>query len=231
MFIVLNMRSGASSSDLTARARIRDAAVLRYAVDGFGAPLRLIAADAGVSAALVIHHFGSKDALRRECDEHVLGLIREAKHEGIDDVASGKGFLERFATADRFAPLVGYVLRSLQDGGPVARGFVQHMLDDADAYVGAAVAAGVAVPSRDEKARVRFLTLSSLGALLLSITLDPPSDPSDLTAYLRRFFDEMTLPMLELYAEGFLTTPRMLEDYLLYVPDAPTGDGPERRPA
>ena len=76
------------SEDLTARARIRDAAVARFGRDGFRAPVRAIAEDAGVSAALVIHHFGSKDALRAECDEHVLRVIRDGAHRRAEPVAT-----------------------------------------------------------------------------------------------------------------------------------------------
>ncbi|GAB2466719.1 TetR/AcrR family transcriptional regulator [Xylanimonas ulmi] len=216
------MRSARSrDDDLTTRARIRDAAVARFATDGFGASVRTVAGDAGVSAALVIHHFGSKDALRAECDAHVLAQVREAKLATIDRAAGGTSFLEAFASADAYAPLVGYVLRSLQEGGTVGQAFVEHLLADAEAYTAQAVASGLAVPSRDERARVRYLTLSSLGALLLSVTLNPPQDPGDLTAYVRRFFSESYLPILELYTEGFLTTRRMLDDYLEFVPDPP----------
>ena len=45
--------------------------------------MRAVAAEAGVSPALVIHHFGSKDALRAACDEHVLRVIREAETEAF----------------------------------------------------------------------------------------------------------------------------------------------------
>ncbi|MEX1037720.1 MAG: helix-turn-helix domain-containing protein, partial [Acidimicrobiia bacterium] len=48
--------------DLTAEARIRDAALARFPRDGFeGTTMRAIAEDAGVSAALVVHHYGSKE--------------------------------------------------------------------------------------------------------------------------------------------------------------------------
>ena len=47
-----------------ARDRLLEAARARFASDGFDrASLRAIAADAGVSPGLVIHHFGSKDGL------------------------------------------------------------------------------------------------------------------------------------------------------------------------
>ena len=82
------MRSATSpSDDLTARARIRDAAIRRFGADGFGASVRAIAAEAGVSPGLVIHHFGSKDALRASCDEHVLRVIREAETDAFTQSA------------------------------------------------------------------------------------------------------------------------------------------------
>jgi AcrR family transcriptional regulator len=211
-----------AAADLTARARIRDAAILRFAVEGFGASVRSIAADAGVSAGLVMHHFGSKDKLRAECDEHLLATIRELKRENVADAAAGQSFFQKFTSAEENAPIVGYVLRSLQDGSPLAREFIDHMVVDAVDYTREGVAAGVVVPSRDEAARARYLTLSALGALLLEVTLSPPSDPSDLVAIVRTYFTKSYLPMLELFTEGFLTSRRMLDDYLMYVSDPPS---------
>lgn len=230
MFSLLSMELNGRSAtpDLTARERIRDAAVLRFARSGFGAGIRTIAEDAGVSPALVIHHFGSKEKLRAACDEHVLAWTLETKRKNIRRATSGQ-LLEVLAQTDEFAPLVGYVLRSLQDGGPVAHAFVQHMIEDAEEYTTEAVEAGIVRPSRDEAARVRYLVLSALGALLLSVTLDPPDDPEDISATVRRFLADLYLPMLELFTEGFVTTRRMLDDYLLYIgdPPPPTADGDE----
>ncbi|MFI6425604.1 TetR family transcriptional regulator [Promicromonospora sp. NPDC050880] len=212
-------------ADRTARSRIRDAAISRFAVEGFGASVRSIAADAGVSAGLVMHHFGSKDRLRAECDAHLLATISRLKRENVEIVASGQSFFQRFAAAEENAVILGYVLRSMQDGGELAREFLAHMVDDAVGYARDGVAAGVLVPSRDEAARARYLTLSSLGALLLEVTLDPPSDPGDLTAIVRDYMTNSYLPMMELFTEGFLTSRRMLDEYLLYVPDPPSRDG------
>ncbi|MCA5891874.1 TetR/AcrR family transcriptional regulator [Isoptericola sp. NEAU-Y5] len=218
------MRSASAEPDTGTRARIRDAAVLRFAKSGFGASVRSIAAEAGVSPALVIHHFGSKDELHAACDEHVLAWIVETKRQNMGKAARGQ-LLEVLAQADDMAPLVGYVLRSLQAGGSVGRTFVEHMIDDAEQYTAEAVADGIVRPSRDERARVRYLVYSSLGALMLSVTMNPPEDPEDVNAAVRAFTDDLYLPMLEMFTEGFLTTRRMLDDYLLYVSDPPGTGG------
>lgn len=218
------MRSVRSSrdappADLTTRARIRDAAILRFGRDGFGTALRTIAADADVSAGLVIHHFGTKEKLRQACDAHVLEEIRHAKHDSIVQTGGGK-FLEYFSTAEQFAPIFAYVVRSLQQGGPLARSFVDHMVEDAVSYMSEAVVAGVIVPSRDEEARARYLVLSSLGAAMLGLTLDA-QEGSDVSTLMRRHYDAIVLPALEIFSEGLLTTRRMLDDYLTYVGDPP----------
>lgn len=213
------MRS--APADPTTRERIRDAAILRFARDGFGASIRSIANDAGVSPALVIHHFGSKDELHAQCDERVLAEIRAAKNETIDELASGQGILHRFAAADEYAPMLGYVLRSLQDGGPVGRTFIEQMIEDAVGYTKHGIEAGLIKPSRDETARARYLVLSALGTLMLELTLNPPKDPSDISGMVRGFLSTSYLPMIELYTQGVFTTRRMLDEYLLYVPDPP----------
>ena len=48
------------------RDEIAEAAVRCFARDGFGASLRTVAGEAGVSAALIVHHFGSKQNLLLE---------------------------------------------------------------------------------------------------------------------------------------------------------------------
>jgi TetR/AcrR family transcriptional regulator, regulator of cefoperazone and chloramphenicol sensitivity len=71
---ILYMRS--VPDDRTARAAIRDEALRLFADHGpDGVTVRQIAAAAGVSPGLVLHHFGSKEGLRRAVDEHVLGLF------------------------------------------------------------------------------------------------------------------------------------------------------------
>jgi AcrR family transcriptional regulator len=106
--------------DLTGRARIRDAALEEFAAHGVrGATIRGIAARAGVSPALVQHHFGTKDRLRRACDAHVLGYIRrEASAALHEDALNDPGYLRE---ALRTAPRVQrYLARALVDDSPDA---------------------------------------------------------------------------------------------------------------
>ncbi|KAJ8145198.1 hypothetical protein OY671_001698 [Metschnikowia pulcherrima] len=170
VFSLLNMRSEqppragrarpapSGTDDLTTRARIRDAAISRFARDGFGAPSRTIAADAGVSAALVVHHFGSKDGSRRACDAYVFDAVRAAKTDAIspqDPAAGPMASFTQLAGIEDYAPVFEYTSRSLQAGGDLARSFVEHLTQVTLEYMEDGVAAGVIRPSRDEPARAR----------------------------------------------------------------------------
>ena len=206
---MLNVRS---VDDLTTRARIREAAVRRFAVDGFGVPVRVLAADAGVSAALVIHHFGSKDALRQECDGYVLRTLRELEAKSVVG-ASPADMLAQLAAVEEHAPFAGYVVQALLAGGDLAVSFLDAMAADAEVYLEQAVAAGTIRPSRDPAARARFLTAVGMGALLVHLRWHPVPD-GDLGAALRHYADVAALPGLELYTEGLLADRGALDAYL-----------------
>src|SRR5580693_192014 len=129
------------SADLTATARIRDAAIEQFGQHGFDVGLRTIAEAAGVSAALVIHHFGSKDGLRKACDDFVAEEIRSSKSEAIrsNDPAT---WLAQMAEIESYAPLTAYLVRSLQAGGELATLLWQRMTEDAEEYMAEGVRAG-----------------------------------------------------------------------------------------
>jgi AcrR family transcriptional regulator len=108
-------------SDMTARARIRDSAIGYVGRHGFrSATVRAIAADAGVSPALVIHHFGSKDGLREACDAHVTGLIDELTGRAADNLGAGDT-LDLINATPNLAPLVPYVVQTINEGGDFAQ--------------------------------------------------------------------------------------------------------------
>ncbi|BDZ64133.1 TetR family transcriptional regulator [Agromyces mangrovi Wang et al. 2018] len=209
--------------ELSTRARIRAAAIDRFARDGFGVGVRAIADDAGVSAASVIKTFGSKEALRAACDAYVFRTVREAKRDVLAEPGAPGAFLGQLARIDEYRPLVGYVLRSIQDGGPHAAEFVDHMVADALEYIAEGVAAGTIVPSRDEEARARYLMGAVFGAIMLDgLRPGAAANPGD---GMLRAIEHTALPALELMTEGFLTDRALLDTYLEYMPDPPEGGG------
>ena len=223
------MRTATASSsrpeaDLTARARIRDAAIAAFADEGFSASVRTIAARAGVSPGLVTHHFGSKEALHADCDEEVLRRYREAKRDSITNPATHLPNV--YADLEQYGPIMVYLLRSILVGGQAGRQFIEHMMNDARGYMAEAVATGVVRPSRDEEARLRYLTYQSLGAILIEFVLDPQSwsQPSELA--IRNLERSSFLPTLELFTEGLLTSSDMLDGYLDFLQSRrPVTDG------
>lgn len=103
-------------ADLTARARIRDAAMNQFGEHGFErATIRGIAATAGVSSGLVRHHFGSKEALRDACDAHLIRALERINDQVRDDPAPGDVNYVAVAGA-AFGPHRRYVARALTDG-------------------------------------------------------------------------------------------------------------------
>lgn len=209
------------------------AAIGRFSREGFGAPLRAIAADAGVSAALLVKRYGSKEALRAAADEAVLEWIRRVKSESIGSAARGTLMLTLPAAQREASVLLGYIVHAVLDGGALGRHLLEQMVADAEGYIAEAVAQGLARPSRDEHARARYLVQSGLGSLLVSTLLGPSAAPPaggapltgtpstdgadtdrDVLAMLHRLEEETTLPALELYTEGFFTGPAVFEQYL-----------------
>jgi AcrR family transcriptional regulator len=124
-----------TAEDLTARARIRDAALVEFGTRGVArATIRGIAERAGVSPALVQHHFGTKDGLRAACDAHVLEFFRTRTAAGLDDGRLGDpGFLGAvYATAP---PVVHYLARALVDGSPAAATVFDELVDLTERYL------------------------------------------------------------------------------------------------
>lgn len=165
----------ASAEDLTAKARIFDAAIEAFARHGDKASVRGIAEAAGVSAGLVIHHFGSKPALRKACDEEVLRRYHDFKIRALLSPATAMGSAD--LVTDEAATMLVYMLRCLVDGGPTARSFMQHLLVETETLMKASLDMGVINPSINETARTEFWSRQTLGYMLLTYLLEQPQDP------------------------------------------------------
>lgn len=102
--------------DLTARARIRDAALRHFGEYGFeGATTRGIAETAGVSRGLLRHHFGTKQALREACDEHLVKLIGRINEQARSSAPTSGMNSIAVATA-ALGPYQQYLARALTEG-------------------------------------------------------------------------------------------------------------------
>ncbi|WDF33412.1 TetR family transcriptional regulator [Arthrobacter agilis] len=195
--------------DLTAVARIRDAALSRFAATGYsGTSIRAIAADAGVSAALVIHHFGSKEALRSACDDHLLDHITGSDLPHLADTAAAhRGIRDAMGNLSENRVLFAYLGRMLTDGGPVA----EHLFDRLVALTRHTIEDGAADGTMrsfdDPEVLAVVLTAQGLANLVLGAhvarslgvqELDPPT------------VGRMALPLLELYTHGLYSDDTIL---------------------
>jgi AcrR family transcriptional regulator len=220
------------ASDLTARARIRDAAIASFAEQGFEASYRTIAQAAGVSPGLITHHFGSKQALRAECDAEVLRRYQTLKSSSVADPS---GYLfKHLAEPGPAAQLTVYMLRAIHAGGRPSHEFLEHLIDNAREIMQASVSSGLVRPSRDEEARTRYLAYQTMGALLIQFLTAPDPSPDAFVESMRSQQQDQILPTLELFTEGLLTSHRTLDDYLAYIKDPPNAQAtpnPEERTA
>lgn len=199
-----------SADDLTAAARIRDAAIEQFGQNGFDVGLRAIAKGAGVSAALVIHHFGSKEGLRRACDEFIAESVRTSKSESLQ-TSDPAAWFAQMAEIESFAPMMAYLVRSMQTGGDLAKSLWHNMIDNAEQYMAEGVEAGTIKPSRDPKARARYLAMTGGGGFLLYLQMH--DNPSDVRAVLNDYAQDMVLPALEMYTQGLLTDSTMYDAF------------------
>lgn len=199
------------SVDLTAAARIRDAAIEQFGQHGFSVGLRTIAEAAGVSAALVIHHFGSKEGLRKACDDYIAEEIRTGKSEAMRSSDPATWFAA-MAEIEEYAPLMTYLVRTMQTGGDLANTLWRRMIDNAEVYLAEGVQNEILKPSRDPQARAKYLAITGGGGFLLYLQMH--ETPTDLRAVLRDYANDMILPALELYTEGLMADRTMYEAFL-----------------
>jgi AcrR family transcriptional regulator len=158
---------GPAYDDLTARARIRQAALAQFAEQGFErTTIRAIAAAAGVSAGLVRHHFGSKQALRDAVDAHVLAEIRWISDEIKKD--SERGDLAPSIVARQAVhPFQGYVVRSLTEGSAGMAAMFDEMVDLSAQWLAKMDENRTDQPMADIRTRAAVVNAMALGIPLL----------------------------------------------------------------
>jgi AcrR family transcriptional regulator len=213
VFSMLNMRSVNDGGDLTGKANIRNAALRLFAERGHDAvTMREIAAAAGVSPALVVHHFGSKEGLRAAVDEYAaqaFDALFSMDERDVAEAMSGDGgasVAEIFARAlPHGSPLPAYLRRLLLTNDPAGAALFGRWYALTCRLLDSMTEIGVARPAADPAVRAAFLLVNDLALLLLrnqiatAIGVDPLTPEG-----IARWASEATA----IYTKGaFLTAP------------------------
>jgi AcrR family transcriptional regulator len=197
--------------DLTARARIRNAAFALIAEHGVpAATVRAIARRAGVSPALVIHHYGSKQGVLDEISAVVVDVLETNTRQrdddtDIDPVRAHRRRQLRFERLLAEVPQLGaYVSRMVLDGTPDGLAWFRRMVDSMVAELAHREELGVARPPDDLRAAAAMLILLGFAPVLLRAALEHALDVDfDDEAARRRWWDaESELLTSPLYPTG-----------------------------
>jgi hypothetical protein len=100
----------------------------------------------------------------------------------------------------------------MQSGGELAKMLWRRMVDNAESYLEEGVRAGTLKPSRDPRARARYLAITGGGGFFTYLQMH--DTPTDLRAVLRDYSRDMVLPALELYTEGLMADRTMYDAFL-----------------
>jgi AcrR family transcriptional regulator len=158
--------------DLTARARIRHAAFELIATCGVRpATVRAIATAAGVSPALVLHHYGSKQGVVEAVEEWVQTLLRSstadegASRDPAEANARRSAAFERLLTG---TPLLqSYIRRMLLEESPEGLDWFARIVADGAKDLRRRERHGMARHSADVQAVAAILDVLALVPLLL----------------------------------------------------------------
>lgn len=205
------MSSAADEGDLTARATIRNAALRLFAERGHDAvTVREIAAAAGVSAALVVHHFGSKDGLRAAVDEYASKAFDALFAMDGQDLAAMLTGGNVTSMAELFArvfphgsPLPAYLRRLLLVNDPAGAALFGRWYALTRTLLDSMTEAGAVRPTGDPAVRAAFFLVNDLALILLrnqvaaAIGVDPLTPDG-----IARWAKEVTA----VYTEGAFTT-------------------------
>lgn len=193
------VRGPRPASDLTARARIRDAALGLFGTQGVATTtVRAVAEAAGVSPALVIHHFGSKDGLRRECDRFVIEDLLRKNEElaGSDLIGTMRQWL---AEPERFRPALDYFTRLLIDDSTAGADLFDQVVRSTTRMIADGTAAGTMNRTSDELMQAVLVAAYALVPLLLERHIGRVLGTAGLDA---QALQRMTVPTLELLTNG-----------------------------
>lgn len=172
----------AGAADLTSKARIRNAALVLFAEHGVaGTAMRAVATEAGVTVGLIVHHYGTKDALREAVDLAVVDCFAATiasvplESRRPDEVAAARDL----AVADmleRNPSIVDYLRRAILDDAAKRGDLVSRLSRLSAEQVVELRGAGVASTRHTVGEQVISIMVRQLGRLFLQPLVDRIAD-------------------------------------------------------
>jgi AcrR family transcriptional regulator len=156
------------------RARILDAALFVFAEDGPSGSLRTIAARANVSAALIIHHFGTKQALSAAVADSVSERILEAFRPDPSEPGDVAALHRREKLRDLLVEhpeISGYLRQLLATDNPEARRLFHALVHEGHVLY-EKLSRGTLRPSADSQMQILVLVGYMLAPLFLAPYFD-----------------------------------------------------------
>lgn len=208
MFSILNMRL--INSDVTTRARIRDAAITLFGQRGFArATVRDIAAAAEVSPGLVIHHFGTKDGLRDACDAQVLETASASASAKSQDPAGLRDALaEYLASPDEYERELAYIRRSVVDDSAAGDSLFDAYFQLTLQILQDGARAGTMRRVDDPEATAALMVTQSLGLLVMGRHVARGLEQKGFGV---ETIDRLAVPAVDLYTHPLYTDSAFLE--------------------
>lgn len=174
----------ATNEDLTAKARIRNAALDLYSKSGPDRiSLRAIASEAGVTLGLVQHHYKTKAGLRDAVDQLVVDYFATALAEVPDaehpaDLAAARDEAVRRMLAAN-PPVVDYVRRAVLDPSGENLHLLDVLVDLTAREVSTLRKSGRASTRRRESTQIVAVLVRQMGEMLLAPLVDVVWDRVD----------------------------------------------------
>lgn len=172
---MLNPR--ATNDDLTAKARIRNAAMDLFAQYGESrVSLRAVAAEAGVTLGLVQHHFKTKAGLVEAVDQLIVDFfdaaVSSVSPTGTPgEVAAARDAVVRKMLHDNPA-VVNYVRRAVLEPAETQMRLLESLVELTRREVSNLREAGLASTTRRESTQIVEVLVRQFGELLLAPMID-----------------------------------------------------------
>jgi AcrR family transcriptional regulator len=151
----------------TTREQLLSIAVEMFAEQGFaGTSLRSIAKRAGVSPALLIHHFDTKEALIKEAISKTLGSwVADEKAAMLDD--ESKQLQNWQAVMAKGATPLNFFRQVLLAGGDYAQRLFDAAVSETEVLLDQMQSTGRLRELSDKQTTALIMTISGLGSVLL----------------------------------------------------------------